>query len=136
MEGSRGLPPAENRLDLTLLPKPFAVCRLSAASPVPEWAAGELCSVTRTVDELSVVCPQQLVPEGVRSKGGWRCIRVRGPLAFDLTGVLASLASPLAAAGVPIFALSTFDTDYLLVPGEALERALAVLDAAGHRLRA
>lgn len=75
------------------------------------------------------------MPEGVRKQGGWRCLEVGGPLPFELTGVLASLASPLAAAGVPIFAVSTFDTDYLLVPGEKLEAALAALGAAGHRLR-
>jgi hypothetical protein len=125
---------AQHRLDLELLPSSFAVCRLPAGSSTPEWAAGELCSVTHTADELSVVCPQSLVPETVRREGGWRCLKVWGPLAFELTGVLASLASPLAAAAVPIFALSTFDTDYLLVPGDQLETALSALGAAGHRL--
>jgi hypothetical protein len=81
-----------------------------------------------------VVCPESVVPEGVRREDGWRCLGVRGPLAFELTGVLAALAAPLAAAGVPIFALSTFDTDYLLVPGDRLDAALAALDAAGHRV--
>ena len=83
-----------------------------------------------------MVCPEENVPAAVRHQAGWRALAVRGPLAFELTGVLASLASPLAEAGVPIFALSTFDTDYLLVPGERLEAALAALEAAGHRLRA
>ena len=73
------------------------------------------------------------MPAGIHHEGGWRVLAVRGPLAFELTGVLASLASPLAAAGVSIFALSTFDTDYLLVPGDRLETALAALEAAGHR---
>ena len=81
-----------------------------------------------------MVCPQARVPSDVRRQGGWRCLAVRGPLAFEMTGVLASLASPLAAAEVPIFALSTYDTDYLLVPGERLGEALAALAAAGHRL--
>ena len=81
-----------------------------------------------------MISPEEAVPAGVRAQCGWRCLRVRGPLAFELTGVLASLAAPLAAAGVPIFALSTFDTDYLLVPGERLDEALAALGAAGHRL--
>ena len=83
-----------------------------------------------------MVCPERRVPEGVRRQGGWRCLAVRGPLPFELTGVLASLASPLAAAAVPIFAVSTFDTDYLLIPGDDLEAAVAALDAAGHRLHA
>ncbi len=81
-----------------------------------------------------MVCPERAVPAGVDAERGWRCLRVRGPLAFELTGVLASLASPLAAAGVPIFALSTFDTDYLLIPGARLETAVDVLRTAGHRL--
>ena len=83
-----------------------------------------------------MVCPEARVAPGVRREGGWRCLRVRGPLAFSETGVLASLASPLAAAGVPIFVLSTFDTDYLLIPGDRLETALRALATAGHRLRA
>lgn len=83
-----------------------------------------------------MVCPAARVPSGVQREGGWRCLRVRGPLAFTEIGVLASLAAPLAAAGVPIFVLSTFDTDYLLIPGDRLETALAALDAAGHRLHA
>lgn len=81
-----------------------------------------------------MVCPEEAVPAEVRGERGWRCLAVRGPLAFELTGVLASLAAPLAAAGVPIFALSTFDTDYLLIPGARLETALDVLHTAGHRL--
>ena len=83
---------------------------------------------------MSLVCPEAGVPPGVRREAGWRCLRVRGPLAFTETGVLASLASPLAAAGVPIFVLSTFDTDYLLLPGARLETALVVLRTAGHRV--
>ncbi len=126
--------PADRRLDLDLLPSPFAVCRLPAGSSAPEWTAGALYSITYTADELSVVCPESAVPEAARSELGWRCLKVRGPLAFELTGVLASLASPLAKARVPLFALSTFDTDYLLVPGEALATALDALGAAGHRL--
>lgn len=125
---------AAHRLDLDLLPSPFAVCRLPADSPAPEWATGRLCSITRSADELSVVCPEEVVPDAVRSAGGWRCLKARGPFAFDETGVLASLASPLADAGVPILAPSTFDTDYLLIPGDRLERARTALRAAGHRL--
>ena len=125
--------PSARRFDLDLLRPTLAVCRLPAGAPAPRWAAGELCSVTRTPDELSVVCPEDRVPREVRREGGWRCFAVRGPLAFELTGVLASLTAPLAAAGVPVFALSTFDTDYyLLVPGERLEEARAALEAAGH----
>lgn len=128
--------PVARRLDLDLLPPLMAVCRLPAGSPAPDWATGALCSITWTAEELSVVCPASVVPDGVRAEGGWRCLKVRGPLAFQETGVLAALATPLAEAGVPIFALSTFDTDYLLVPASRLEAATAALGTAGHRLRA
>jgi hypothetical protein len=124
-----------HRLELDLLPGSFAVCRLGPDEPSPRWAVGVLGSVTRTADELSVICPEEAVPEEIRHRGGWRCLAVRGPLAFEETGVLAALAGPLAEAGVPLFALSTFDTDYLLVPGDRLEKASSALRAAGHRLR-
>src|SRR5262249_23273454 len=95
---------------LSPLPGRFAVCRLPADAPVPDgvWG-GPFTSVTRTADELSVVCPEAAVPGGVRCETGWRCYRVHGPLPLTQVGVLASLLSPLAAAGVSVFAISTFD---------------------------
>ncbi len=123
-------------LTLTLLPQTFAVCRLDPAEPVPSWAvSGDLFSVTRTPAELSVVCPQASVPEGVQAETDWRCIAVAGPLDFSLTGILASLAEPLAAAGIAIFALSTYETDYLLVKSRQIAYAVEVLSQAGHRFR-
>jgi hypothetical protein len=120
-------------LTLTLLPETLAVCRLAPDAPVPAWAwAGEPASVTRTRDELSIVCRAAEVPDDVQREAGWRCLKVRGPLDFGLTGVLAALTVPLATAGIPVFALSTFDTDYLLVRAEDLLRAMDVLRAAGH----
>jgi hypothetical protein len=121
-------------LDLTILPESFAVSRLPASAPAPAWAGeGHLQSVTRTREELSVVCRMDAVPPDVASEPGWRAIRVAGTLDFSMTGVLASLAGPLADANVSIFALSTHDTDYVLVKDDALERAIAALTAAGHR---
>ncbi len=121
-------------LELAILPESFAVSRLPASAPAPAWArAGHLQSMTRTREELSVVCRTDAVPPEVKSERGWRAIRVAGTLDFALTGVLASLAAPLAEANVSIFALSTHDTDYVLVKGDALERAVAALTAAGHR---
>ena len=102
---------------------------------MPEWVAGEFSSVTRTPEELSVVCSQRQVPNGVRHKGGWRALAVAGPLDFAMTGVLASLATPLADAGVSIFAIATFDTDWLLVQAIDLERTVQVLETAGHRIQ-
>ena len=122
-------------LMLSLLPDTLAVCRLAPDAEVPAWAwRGEPASVTRTRDELSIVCRADVVPQGVRVEPGWRCLKVRGPLDFALTGILAALTAPLAAAGVPVFAVSTFDTDYLLVKTESLDRATEVLRGAGHRV--
>jgi uncharacterized protein len=119
--------------DLRLLPHRFAVCRLAADAAVPAWATGGLfTSITRTPDELSVVCAEGLAPEGTRCEGGWRIFQVAGPLDFSLTGVLAAIATPLAQAGVSIFAISTFDTDYVMVKEENLAKAVEALRAAGH----
>jgi uncharacterized protein len=123
------------RLRLHILPGTFAICRLDPDAAVPpSISAGGVVSVTRTPAELSIVCEQDAVPEGVRCETGWKCLAVEGPLAFSETGVLASVAGPLADAGVSIFAMSTFDTDYVLVHGSQLPRATGVLDAAGHQV--
>lgn len=121
---------------MRLLPGTYAVCRLPADAPWPAWAAGDFVSLSRSVEELSVVCPEGAVPEGVAREGSWRCLRVAGTLDFALVGVLASLAKPLAGAGVGIFAVSTFDTDYLLVRQADLGRAGAALTGAGHGIEA
>lgn len=124
------------RLDLDLLADVLAVARLPVDAPWPAWAFGGpgLVSVTRRADELSVVCREDRVPAHVTAWRGLRALVVRGPLAFDATGVLASLAVPLADAGVWIFALATYDTDVVLVKDAELERAVTALDAAGHRV--
>ncbi|MBU1660753.1 MAG: ACT domain-containing protein, partial [Chloroflexi bacterium] len=106
---------------LTLLPDHLAICQLPADAPFPPWARGEnLFALVRTADELSVVCDDANLPEGIRTERGWRALKVHGPLDFSLVGVLAELATVLADAGVSIFAISTFDTDYLLVKGNKL----------------
>lgn len=113
----------------------FAVCKLPTDSPIPAWAtAGDFFSVSRTPDELSVVYRQEAVPEGVVSEKDWRCLRVAGSMPFTLVGVLASLTTPVAKAGVGVFAFSTFDTDYLLVKEANLPKAVAALRAAGHEV--
>lgn len=124
-------------LSLTLLPEMFAICRLSPDAPLPAWAdAGPFVSITRTRDELSIVCAQWTVPAGVSRDVDWRCLKVEGP--FDLattTGVLASLAMPLARAGISLFVVATFDTDYLLVKDQALPRAVPALSGEGYRVQ-
>ncbi|HYL10787.1 MAG TPA: ACT domain-containing protein [Candidatus Acidoferrales bacterium] len=124
------------RLELSVLPGRFAVCRLAPSSPVPAWLpAHGFVSVTRTADELSIVCEESRVPAGVKMQAGWVGLALRGPVEFSEVGVLASLAEPLAKAGIGIFVISTFDTDYLLVAQENLDRAAAALTAAGHTIR-
>jgi enamine deaminase RidA (YjgF/YER057c/UK114 family) len=118
---------------LTLLDEPLAVCRLAAGERVPSWALElhhSFLSLTRTQDELSVVCPEVAVPPDVEVDSGWRALTVEGPLDLSMTGVLASLAAPLADAGVALLAIGTYDTDHVLV--KDVDRALAALARAGH----
>ncbi|MFL6217788.1 MAG: ACT domain-containing protein [Actinomycetes bacterium] len=98
-------------LRLTTLEGRFAVSRLPADAAVPRWAAGEVVAVTRTPDELSVICAEPAVPEATPAERGWRCLQVQGPLSFEMTGILAALSGPLADAHIPLLALSTYDTD-------------------------
>ncbi len=110
-----------------------AICRLEPISEIPDWCLqGRFLSVTRTPTELSIVCEQDRVPSEVEAARGWRALQVGGPLDLGLTGVLASLASTLANAGVNLFAVSTFETDDLLVPEAKLARASEALRNAGH----
>jgi hypothetical protein len=125
---------SHTNLALSLLSDTFAICRLEPEADIPSWAlAGDFFSVTRTKEELSLVCPQEIVPEGTRCEKGFRCIKVGGPLDFSLTGILSSLTIPLAQAGISVLALSTFDTDYLLVKEAQVDRAIQKLSQAGYR---
>jgi len=120
-------------LPLELLPGTLAICRLPAAAPLPGWADGaSFCTVSRTPEELSITIDQALVPVGVRSEPDYRAIRVAGVLPPDLIGILVAIGAPLAEAGLPIFAISTFDTDYVLIRSGDLDRALDALRHAGH----
>ncbi|HJQ24111.1 MAG TPA: ACT domain-containing protein [Blastocatellia bacterium] len=122
-------------LTLNLLPDTLAICRLSPDAEVPDWAlAADFYSITRTADELSIVCHQRNVPNDVQHEGDWRCLKVQGPLPFSMIGVMASLAVPLADAGISLFVISTFDTDYLLVKQDTLQAASAALRRAGHSI--
>ena len=114
-------------LRLTVLPGEFSVSRLAANEPLPSIEGGSFLSMTRTDDELSVVSASTDVPAGARAETGWRCLRVEGPLPFEMTGVLADLSAPLAKAEIPIFVVSTYDTDYLLVKASDLEYACTTL---------
>ncbi|HTS22596.1 MAG TPA: ACT domain-containing protein [Casimicrobiaceae bacterium] len=121
------------KLSLTLLPDSMAVCRLDPGAPVPAWAqSASWWSMTRTPEEFSVVCAERCVPDGVIASRGWRAFRFAGPLPLDQTGILASVTTPLAAARVSVFALATYDTDYVLVPAVQRTIAIEALERAGH----
>ena len=127
---------SSRHLNLIVVDGTFAICKLEAAAPIPPWAtADELFSITRTGDELTIVCRQDAVPEGILCERGWRCWRVAGTIPFSLVGVLASLTAPLAEAGISVFAISTFDTDYLLVKAEDLGRAVDILRRQSHTIQ-
>jgi hypothetical protein len=114
----------------------YAIVRLTPDALVPEWATkGEFTSITRTPDELSIVCPTENLPPDVESSHRWICLKLEGPFPFSLTAVLLSFIEPLSSQGIPIFAISTYDTDYVLVQEEYAAATLQALDAAGHDLR-
>ena len=127
---------ALQQLTLLVVDGTVAVCRLGGEAPIPPWAtAGPFFSITRTADELSAVCGQDAVPEGVPCERGRRRLRVAGAMPFSVAGVLASLTAPLADAGISVFAVSTFDTDYLLLKEDVWERAVDVLVRYGHAVQ-
>ncbi len=120
-------------LTLRILSERLAICRLPGGVALPDWArAGEFCSITWSRDETSIVCAENLVPDAVQANPGWRALMVVGPLDFSLTGILAMLAQPLAGAQISIFAISTFDTDYVLVKESTLDAAIQMLSESGH----
>jgi hypothetical protein len=110
----------------------YAVCRLSPDSTVPSWATGPFINVTLTDDELAVICPADAVPAAIRAERDWRVLKLVGPFPFTATGVLASLANPLASAGISLLSIATYDTDYFLVKSDVFEDAVSVLTNAGH----
>ena len=124
------------KLPLSLLPHMYAVCQFHPDKHIPYWALlGDFVSLTRTNEELSVVCQQDNVPEDIEAERGWRCIKVLGSFDFSVPGIHASLATPLAEAEISVLAIATYSTDYLLVKEGNLEKALQVLTQAGHSVQ-
>ena len=124
-------------LNLEVLPGNYAIHRLPPTSSIPDWAlhATGFSSITRTSDELSIVCQTpNLDLEDIQQDVGWACLKLLGAFAFDLTGILSSVLNPLRDAEIGIFAISTFDTDYVLVKLENLERCILALERAGHTI--
>ena len=129
----KGAPVSEARMALTVLPEAMAICRLGPDEPGPGWLSnGGFYCLTHTGESLTVVTQEDGVPEQVECDRGWRCLEVRGPLALNLTGVLASLTAPLARAGVPVFVISSYETDFLLVKESMLTQAKRALEQAGY----
>jgi len=122
-----------HQLTITVHPELFAICRLDPEAEVPQWAGGEtFLTISRTKTELSIVCEEARVPAEIHAERRRRLMQIAGTLAFSLTGILAAVAVPLAEAHISIFAVSTYDTDYVLVADEDLEHAISVLESAGH----
>lgn len=117
------------------LPGFYAIIRFAPGATIPDWATKcDFTSITRTADELSIVCPADSVPKEVDSGLRWICFKLEGPFAFSQTGILLSFIDPLSYKNVPIFAISTYDTDYLLVQEEHSQSAFDALIAVGHEL--
>jgi hypothetical protein len=117
------------------LPGSYAIVRLDPDSPVPDWATkGDFLSITHTADELSIVCPAENVTKEIPEGPRWICLKLEGPFPFSQTGVLLSFIQPLSSSGIPIFATSTYDTDYVLILHQDSDRAIDLLCQAGHEL--
>lgn len=124
------------KLTMSLMKETYAVCRLSTAEPTPEWVMdSQFFSVTKTSDELSIVCEEEKVPENIKCEKGWRTLKVEGPLDFSLIGILASISTTLAKNGISIFAISTYDTDYILVKDKDLGDSIKALAEGGYEVR-
>ena len=124
-------------MNLSLSQEHLTVCQLAPDAPLPPWATGSAAfmSITRTAEELSIVCLESGVPADVKQERGWRVFKVDGPLDFGLTGVMASIATPLAQSGISLFSVATYNTDYVLVKESKLSDAVKALRAAGHTIR-
>ena len=117
------------KLTLSILPEKFAICHFDKKSPIPDWAKikSSFNSITRTSEELSIICPQDIIPGGVICEKDWRVFKVKGPLGFVLTGIVAALSKPLAKAKISILYISTYETDHLMVEDRNLEKTKNIL---------
>ena len=123
------------KLSLKILPQRMAVCRFEPTAPLPNWISEVgFYSLTRTDEELAIVCPEARLAPGTTSETGWRCLKVQGLLDFSEIGIILSLTQPLAENSVSVFVISTFDTDYFMVKEKDLAKAMDALTAAGHQV--
>lgn len=125
----------QNPMILSVIRDSFAVCRFDAFKEIPESVLNSsFFSVTKTADELSIVCPEENIPEVSMAEPNWRCLKIHGPLDFTTTGIISSLTSVLAQADISVFVFSTFDTDYIMVKDFELDRAIDTLNKSGHQV--
>ena len=124
-------------LKMSIMKDSYGICRFDPNISIPQWALkGNFTSVTKTPEELSVVCPLEYIPDNVLCEKSWRALKVEGPLDFSLTGILASISSILAQSNISIFAVSTYDTDYVFVKEKDLDAAAEALSMKGYRVAA
>ena len=124
-------------MELTEVEGIFSIIRYPAGERIPSWVLGlkGFYSITKTQEELSILCETNSIKgKPSNQEDGWKCLKVEGPLDFTLTGVLSSIASPLAGEGISIFAVSTYDTDYILVKDEKFTQSKDVLRMAHFRV--
>lgn len=124
----------DHTLELEILKSVLGVCKMSSSEKIPVWAKGEVLSMTWTADELSIICEEIHIPKTVEAERDFRCFKVTGFLAFGTPGIFASIANPLAVAGISIFAFSTYNTDYFLIKSNDLQKTIEVLQGAGHTI--
>lgn len=124
----------ENKLRIKIFDEVLGICKLDKNAEIPDWAKGDFLSITRTSNELSIVCCQENVPEHVKCERGWRYFMIDEKLDFFFVGILSFLSGILARQGISIFAVSTFDTDYILVKENHLDKAVQVLEQEGFRV--
>lgn len=118
----------DGSLTLKLLAKTYAVCSLKKDDEIPVWSMiGDFLSITRTEDELSIVCEEKHVPQGMIYEGGWKILKVEGPLDFSLIGILAKISALMSKNNISIFVISTYDTDYILIKEGNINRAIEIL---------
>jgi uncharacterized protein len=126
----------DRKLTMKLLGEKYGVCRLEKEEPIPAWAyKGEFFSISKTADEISILCLEENIPVETKYEGGWRVLKVEGPLDFSLVGILSKISGVLAEQEISIFSVSTYDTDYILVKDCNIERAIEALDREGYEIR-
>ncbi|MEG0295200.1 MAG: ACT domain-containing protein [Clostridium sp.] len=118
----------EKKLKMSLLKETYGVCRLNSNETIPNWGInGEVYSITKTKDELSIVCEEENIPSDVKCERSWRVLKIEGPLDFSLVGILAKISTLMADNSISIFAISTYDTDYILIKEKDIEKAIEAL---------